>query len=90
MIGGKIIQTVRHCDRMQLWVVDTHDASGEAKTGIHDECQVGIYTEDYDAPKAGDAVWWQSGTVYWTPADRRFIDRPLRKAGYSTGVQNVG
>jgi hypothetical protein len=86
MIGGKIIQIARHGDRIELWCVDPHDASGVSKTGIHDECRVSVYTEDYDAPAVGDDVWWQAGKVYWTPANRRFVDKPLIKAGYSASV----
>lgn len=83
MVGGKIID-IRHLgDKVRLWCVSTYDASGDAKTGIFDEC--GVYIDvNGEIPSLGDDVWWQSGSVYWTPSDRRFQDHLLRKIGYSS------
>jgi hypothetical protein len=77
MIGGKVLQVVHlHADNeIELLCVDTDHA-------IHDECVVRIQA-GIDIPQVGDDVWWQSGVVYWTPADRRFMDRPIKKVGYS-------
>ena len=42
-----------------------------------------VYIDCYgDIPSVGDEIWWQSDTVYWTPADRRFIDRPLNRMSH--------
>jgi hypothetical protein len=73
MIGGKVIDVARRIDRTALWCLDH-------RTG--DECHVYISPTD-DVPALGDDVWWQAGKVYWTPADRRFTDRPLTKVSYA-------
>jgi len=82
----KIIE-VRHTGdgMIRLWCVDQYDHSGETKTGIRDEAHVWIDVAG-DVPSIGDDVWWQGHKVFWTPADRHFTDRPLRKIGYSLSV----
>jgi hypothetical protein len=88
MIGGKIIDIRNDGDRVRIWCVDTYDHSGDAKVEIYDEC--GIYiAPDGELPALGDTVWWQGKIVYWTPADCRFVDRPLQKLGYSSSSRDM-
>jgi hypothetical protein len=73
MVGGQIIEIMpkgatsdgRAISR--LWCVDTNG----------DECAVHVVDEP-TMPMLGDAIWWQSGKVYWDK-DRR----ELSKIGYS-------
>jgi hypothetical protein len=83
MIGGVVIEAVTRDDRVRLRVAERlYDEDG-SRAGIGDECGVFISPEG-TIPSVGDDVWWQSGKVYWTPADRRFVDFPLKKVGYSS------
>lgn len=82
MVGGTVIETRamrvhagdypgRDIDVHRLWCANHHG----------DECAV--YTKHAEGVRPGDSIWWQDGKVYWTSADRRFIDKPLPKVGYS-------
>jgi len=77
MVGGTVKETVILSDR--IWV--NCESSG-------DECAVYVQKD----PRAlsispGDAAWWQSGRVYWTPKKNGKAyaksDIPLIKIGYS-------
>lgn len=71
MVGGKVIEVRPEGERTRLWVLD-------ARRGRSDEARVYVATEA-EMPACGDDVWWQSPWILWTPADRRFADRKLRK-----------
>lgn len=75
MIGGRIIEVIYVDASIRLWCVDRNG----------DESTVHI-AMTADVPAVGDDVWWQSDKVYWTPTDRRFVDKPLCKIGYSVGI----
>ena len=70
-----ILSVASRGSKVLLWGVERH--------APHDECGVYI-ASDGEIPAVGDDVWWQAGKVYWTPANRLFRDRPLRKIGYSS------
>ena len=74
MVGGKVIETRVEGDVTRLWVMD-HRTS-------NDECAIRIETQP-ELPQPGDDVWWQGRNCYWTPTDRRFIDRAIPRVGYS-------
>lgn len=85
MIGGEVIEVrpttvmvgespCKLVDVIRIWCVERQSGS---------ECVV--YAKRYAdcKVKPGDSVWWQSGKVMWTPADRSVIDVPLEKVGYT-------
>ena len=74
MIGGKVIEVRPEGQKTRLWVMDHRQSSAEA--AIYVETQT-------EMPVPGDDVWWQARLAYWTPADRRFTDRPMPRVGYS-------
>lgn len=73
MIGGRVIETVMTFTPggrlvRRLWVVDGQD-------------ELCVYAEPYedgDGPAVRDAVWWQSGRIYFDN-DKRSV----RKVGFS-------
>lgn len=74
-VGGKVIETIVLDDR--VWVNTREPQSG-------DECA--IYVERTPAARAvsdGDSVWWQGAWAFWTPQNRAFEDRRLKRIGYS-------
>lgn len=83
MIGGTVIENKlgkngRSGDvRRQLWCVN-HNG---------DECAVFCDIEGGADVRAGDRIWWQSGTIYWTrdetKNDRGFVEREIDKVGGS-------
>ena len=73
MVGGKIIEIRPEGEKLRLWVMDHRST---------DECAIYIETQA-EMPQLGDDIWWQSRFAYWTPADRRFTDRPIPRVGYS-------
>lgn len=77
-MGMVIIEVSHFGDRLRLWCMDRYDQSREARIGIYNEYAVYIEVA-VEIPAVGDDVWWGSDTVYWTPADHRFRDRPLRR-----------
>lgn len=71
MVGGKIIEVRPEGEKTRIWCIDKHD-----------ECA--IYIESVaDGPQPGDQIWWQGRAAMWTPADKRFVDKELRRIGYS-------
>lgn len=75
MVGGTLIDvmptTCEGIPVVRLWAVQKLD-------------ELAVHVEPSDElPAVGDEIWWQDHTVFWTPADKRFRDRPLRKIGYS-------
>jgi hypothetical protein len=34
-------------------------------------------------PAIGDQVWWQSGTLFWTPSDHSEIDVPVELVSHT-------
>lgn len=89
MIGGKVIGIIRKQSHTTLNVRDTR---------YTDECCVDVreFRSDNGTPvhiSIGDSVWWQSGSVMWTPSYVNSTDYPedcgkrwdiqLPKVGYS-------
>lgn len=73
-----LIEVAQLGDRIRLWCMDRYDQSRETRVGTYNEYIV--YVEAAcEMPAVGDDVWLTSDTVYWTPADHRFLDRPLRR-----------
>jgi hypothetical protein len=72
MIGGRVIEVRYEIGRTRrLWVMDAGN-----------EAAIYVKPED-EMPACGDWVWRQQGHAMWTPQDRRFTDRKLRRVGYS-------
>lgn len=93
MIGGTLIEVravdlgTKDAPRLcwRLWAADPRTPAGEP-----DECAVHAEVQLRDThPRPGDAVWWQAGHVYWTPADRHVVDHPLVKVGNSFDPRKV-
>jgi len=72
-----IIDVAHFGDGVRLWYMDRYDQSRDARLGIYNEHAVYIDGAG-EIPVVGDDVWWVSDTVYWTPADYRFLSWPLR------------
>lgn len=71
-ISGKAVDLEGDCVR-RLWVVD------------RDGDEVAVYA-DIDQAKfveAGDQVWWQSGSIYWSNQKGSLKDIPIQKIGFS-------
>ncbi len=58
--------------------MDRYDQSREVRTSVYNEHAVYIDAAG-EIPALGDDVWCDSTTVYWTPKDGRFRDRPIRR-----------
>jgi hypothetical protein len=81
MIGGKVIEIEPDLKRFgpgaalvdcyRVWCVDQRGDEGA------------IYIARDELPSIGDELVWHSGRPLWTPADRRFVERPLRRLGYN-------
>ena len=86
MVGGTVIENrAVLCGeaktwRRQLWCADRRST---------DECAVFADMDEAEDVRAGDWIWWQSGTIYWTryehPDDEEpvFCEVPLKKIGFS-------
>lgn len=74
MIGGRVIEVRPEGDKTRIWVVDTQVP--------FDEAAIYVFTQS-EMPEVGDSVWWQGRKAYWTPVNRRFLDRPLDRFGSS-------
>ena len=79
MVGGTVIENRVSSNpetgaiRRRLWCVD----------GRHgDECAVYADREEAADVRPGDRIWWQGGKIYWT-RDGLFVDREIRKIGFS-------
>lgn len=77
MVGGKIIEVRREGERTRIWCVDGSD-----------ECAIYIETPS-EMPALGDMLWWQGRTAFWTPADKRFVERELTRIGFSFDPRRV-
>lgn len=74
-IGGTVTDTV-NCGE-KVWI------NTEEKPG-YSPCA--IYVENTAAARCvqpGDIVWWQSGTAYWTTANKKIVEHKLKKVGFS-------
>lgn len=88
MVGGVIVgnlRTISHGSRRDvrlLWCVDPRRPN--------DECAV--YADPIEAKdvKPGDRIWWQGGTIYWTTADERIVEKELPKIGFSFDPRKDG
>lgn len=78
MIGGLVLETIDCGNR--VWV-----NCGEKNSTL----KCAIYVErnpDSLAIRLGDDLWWQGTNAMWTPVDRRFEDRKIKRIGFS-GVE---
>lgn len=73
-VGGKVTEVII---KEKSVYVDTDD-NGDA---------CAIYMEKNESSeriRPGDIVWWQSGSAYWTTADRKtVVERDIPRIGYS-------
>lgn len=91
MVGGKVIEVApmrvfageypgKLQNVLRIWCVDN--------TYSNDE--LAIYVEDMrDVPAPGDDVWWQGRTAYWSGKSRSFVDRPMKRVGYSFDPRRI-
>ena len=73
-----IIDIAHRGGRVRLWCMDRYDQSREARACVYNEQALYIDAAG-EMPVLGDDVWCDSTTVYWTPKDGRFRDRPIGK-----------
>lgn len=79
MVGGTVIENqVSTCAetgriRRRIWCVDRR---------YNDECAVFADAEEAEDVQPGDRIWWQGGSIYWT-RDGAFVEREIRKIGFS-------
>ena len=76
-VGGKVVETIDCGDK--VWVSTSEPAHP------YDE-PTAIYVERTAAARAislGDSLWWQGQDAMWTPANRAFADKKLRRIGGS-------
>lgn len=84
MVGGKVVRTLVESERVVVVVRDNMDK------------ELAVYVEPEENARCvleGDAVWWQSDKVFWTPRHTKDaledgkigvdFDIPLKRIGYS-------
>lgn len=97
MVGGVVIGLSRYSDQTHVHVAECphHPKHRDIECPRSDTCCV--YTDEKrvsDGVKVeigiGDALWWQSGSCYWTPKENTSRERcgidfdiQLKKIGYS-------
>jgi hypothetical protein len=91
MVGGKVIGVVRGPDTL----LNVKGTGCEENDTCAVRClEVVAITTVVKIPReyptgtkiqieVGDGVWWQSGYLFWTPADKHVQDVPLPRKGYS-------
>jgi hypothetical protein len=82
MVGGKVIESCEVRGRNEvLWLNCADFREGRKRPDV---CSVLVErTTDSEQIEIGDRVWWQSGVIYWTPQDERFVEKQLKKIGGS-------
>lgn len=71
MVGGRIIEVRPEGSKTRLWCIDKND-----------ECAIYVETTP-ELPQPGDQLWWQGRAAFWTPADKRFVEKKLSRVGFS-------
>ena len=81
-VGGRVIEVIALPEDKLVWV-NTNDAPEGKRPN---ECAVIVDAKGEDI-RPGDALWWQSGTCYWTPRGRedKRVEVRLKKMS-SSGV----
>lgn len=74
-IGGTVVDVYEDSEKMY---VETRDNT------YGDRVQVRL--EKGNAIQFGDTLWWHSQTAYWTPVNKRFKDKPIKKIANSVGL----
>lgn len=83
MVGGIVIETADVPGKSFLWV-NCMERTHIGKRSNPDTCSVLVEKNiDSDQIQIGDKVWWQSGTVYWTPQDCSRVEVKIPKIGGS-------
>lgn len=76
-VGGKVVETIVLGDR--VWI-----ATREPEYPLDEPTAIYVErTAEARTISEGDSVWWHGVNAYWTPRNRAFEDRPLRRIGYS-------
>lgn len=75
MIGGLVIETVILPDK--VWV-NTAERQSTSKCAIYVERSV--FAEQI---RIGDIIWWQGGFAMWTPVSKKFVEKKLKRIGFS-------
>jgi hypothetical protein len=75
MVGGKVIETIDTGEK--VWV-NCQERTGQKKCAIYIE-----RTYESRAISDGDSIWWQGGYAFWTPKSRVFVDKKLKRIGFS-------
>jgi hypothetical protein len=74
-VGGKVVETIVLDDR--VWVNTREPQSG-------DLCAIYVErTPESRTMGEGDSLWWHGAHAYWTPTNRAFEDRKLKRIGFS-------
>lgn len=81
-VGGKVVEVIAVTPG-KVWV-NTDDNPHRTRGRLAHLCAVYVNPEGH-VIKAGDSLWWQGRTAYWTPQDRPFgaFDIPLQRIGFS-------
>lgn len=92
MVGGTVIETIVLPEK--VWVncdeARSYEAEGGWVTIPSRECAIYVErTPESRSISEGDSLWWQGGWAMWTPRNRAFEDRKLKRIGYS-GVSRPG
>ena len=75
MIGGLVIEAIILPNK--VWV---NCAEKQSRS------QCAIYVErngDSESILIGDIVWWQGNRAMWTPVDKRFVEKEIKRIGFS-------
>ena len=67
-------------------VVDVYDDKDLVRVTVKDTTygdRVQVRLEKGHDIKFGDSLWWCHQSAYWTPADKSFEDRPIKKIANS-------
>ena len=73
MVGGYVYSILELDDVVSVTVED----EGQLLTVDLEPC------DDSRNIKMDDSLWWQGKEAYWTPKDRSFKDRAIKRIGYS-------
>jgi len=76
-MGGIVVDVYKDADNGLLRVTTKDTTYG-------DRVQVRLDTDE--DIKFGDTIWWQGQMAYWTPADKSFSDKPIKKYANSVGL----
>jgi hypothetical protein len=77
MISGIVVAIRAEIDRYRLIVAHKPPSS----SSWHESLGVDI-AKGHGLPEVGDAIWWRSGTCYWTSRSTFSNDVPIPKLGY--------